>query len=166
MDTLDKGKHCSEEYCHQLDYLPMKCSACHRDFCADHFKYEAHNCEQANKIDFKIPVCEICENPIEFKRGKDLDLCLAEHMSKCQLASPKQESQKPKKVCNYKGCKSREVFRFECDVCHLNFCVRHRMPEIHLCDSDKGVSRTCSGEMQRLENQKKSVFSFKKIFSY
>ncbi len=166
MDTLDKGKHCSEEYCHQLDYLPMKCSACHKYFCTDHFKYKTHNCEEAKKIDYKIPTCEICKNPIEFKRGKDLDLCLAEHMSKCQFTFTNNEIQKPKKVCNYKGCKSREVFRFECDVCNLNFCVKHRMPEIHLCKSDKIAAKTCSSQMQRLEITKKDGFNLKKIFGY
>ena len=146
MDTLDKGKHCSEQYCHQLDYLPTKCKACFKYFCTEHYKFEAHHCEEAKKFDYKIPVCELCENAIEFKRGKNLDLCLAEHMEKCQLSDKRKE--KPKKICSYKNCKAKEVFRFECEKCHAIFCVKHRMPEIHLCNLQ---TESCSKQVRRRE---------------
>ena len=144
MDTLDKGKHCSEEYCHQLDYLPVTCNACLQVYCADHFKYEAHNCTQAKKLDYKIPVCELCAKTVEFKRGKDLDLCLAEHMSNCRMDS---SSSKPKgkKHCSYRSCKTKEGFRFECESCKGTYCVRHRMPEVHSCFA----TSSCSSQIQK-----------------
>lgn len=147
MDTLDKGKHCSEEYCHQLDYLPMTCKACSKVFCADHFKYEAHNCELAKTLDYKIPVCEVCEEAIEFKRDKDLDLCLAEHMENCQLYD-KSKRIKAKKYCHFKSCRTKEGFRFECERCQVTFCVKHRMPEVHMCSS---LARSCSSQMQKAQ---------------
>lgn len=152
MDTLDKGKHCSEKYCHQLDYLPMTCKACSRVFCSDHFKYEAHNCEQAKSFDYKIPVCEMCEEAVEFKRGKDLDLCLAEHMANCQL-NDKSKKIKQKKYCYFKGCKTKEGFRFDCEICHVTFCVKHRMPEVHLCSR---TASSCSSQMQKAQEKMSS----------
>lgn len=39
---MDIGKNCSE--CHALDFLPYTCEHCHRVFCANHRKLDAHNC--------------------------------------------------------------------------------------------------------------------------
>lgn len=142
MDLLDKGKHCSEEFCHQLDYLPMKCNACLKYFCSDHFKYESHNCKKAENFDYQIPTCDLCHETIEFKRGKDLDLCLAQHLQKCQFSSRNQETKKSTKKCHYKNCKSKEVFVFKCDECFFTYCTKHRLPEDHICDTVKNQARS------------------------
>lgn len=39
---MNIGKNCSE--CHALDFLPYTCEYCHRVFCADHRKLDAHKC--------------------------------------------------------------------------------------------------------------------------
>ena len=134
MELLDKGKHCEEEYCHQLDFLPMKCKACSKLFCSSHIKYDDHSCKEAYKFDYKIPTCLLCNQVIEFQRGKDLDLCLAEHMQKCE-----EESKRSKKQINNKcailHCKSKEIIPFECNNCNKKFCIKHRMQEDHECKS-------------------------------
>ena len=142
MDLLDKGKHCEEEFCHQLDFLPIECKLCRRHFCSEHFKYERHGCEKASAIDFKVPTCELCNEVIEFKRGKHMDLCLSEHLAKFHLdsddkrESATQSNAKPKKnnnKCIVKGCRSKDIINFECERCANKFCNRHRLPEVHMC---------------------------------
>ncbi|CAF0867839.1 unnamed protein product [Brachionus calyciflorus] len=155
MELLDKGKHCEEEYCHQLDLLPMKCKACNHFYCSEHFKYESHNCKEHKKFDFKIPTCELCNKTIEFRRGDDMDMCLARHMEKCQfneIAPKKVNSEK----CAHKTCKTKTngVFKFECLVCHKNFCNKHRIPEDHECTGI--MAKSCSQEARK---QKGSIFN-------
>ena len=154
MEVLDKGKHCAEEFCHQIDLLPMKCKACGNHFCAAHFKYEAHGCKEADKFNYKIPTCELCHQTIEFKRHKDLDLCLAEHLEKCQMSDHSSaRSKKPGKKCSLEGCRhKRDVFCFECETCGNSFCVRHRIPEDHKCtgrSASRTLTTTCSQEYAR-----------------
>lgn len=163
MELLDKGKHCDEEFCHQLDYLPIKCKACSKSFCKYHIRYDDHNCKEANKFNYKIPTCPICNKTIEFKRGKDLDICLAEHMQICQedMSNLSQQMNKVKlknnenKIykhkCTMRNCKSKEIIQFECQNCHNNFCIKHRMREDHNCMKKAASNltfKTCSQEYE------------------
>ena len=160
MEVLDKAKHCQEEFCHQIDLLPMQCKACKKSFCAAHFKYDNHKCTESAKLDYKIPECKICNKTIEFKRDKDLDLCLAEHMQKCFISNiSNRSSTQPKKVtaekskakkCMYKNCKTKEIFSFNCDTCQHTFCTKHRVPEIHKCSE---LLKSCSAQFNQTSNQ-------------
>jgi hypothetical protein len=158
MELLDKGKHCHEEFCHQLDFLPTQCKLCGHFYCSEHFKYESHKCVEAEKLNYKIPTCELCQKTIEFKRGKNLDECLAEHMSKCELGSATKKESKPKK-CAYKDCRSNKVFKVACEDCSLFFCVHHRIPESHECKmKQKRIPSSCSKQIQNADSNKKSSF--------
>jgi predicted nucleic acid binding AN1-type Zn finger protein len=145
MEILDKGKHCQEKSCNRLDLLPIQCKACKKSFCSFHVKCEAHECKETSKIDYKIPVCQICNKTIEFDRNKDLNICLSEHMHKCYLnylnnanqGKYFKEPEKEAKKCNYKKCKTKEIFQFKCDSCQLTFCTKHRVPEVHKCQEIK-----------------------------
>jgi predicted nucleic acid binding AN1-type Zn finger protein len=166
MELLDKGKHCSEETCHQLDLLPMKCKACLKYYCTEHFKYESHNCKEALKFNFKIPTCENCNRTIEFKRGKDLNLCLAEHLENCTLDEKHQTSKANRKEteskkCYFKNCKSKDVFVFECDWCAHSYCTKHRVPEVHLCLKN---NQSCSSQY-KFNNKEKlaDIFSISSL---
>ena len=147
MELLDKGKHCSEEFCHQLDLLPIKCKACFNFYCTEHFKYESHNCKQSNKYDYKIPTCELCNKTIEFKRGLNLDICLADHLEKCKIRNNLDLKEKIVKKCSYKNCKSKEIFVFECETCCLKYCTKHRIPESHKCVSN---NQSCSAQFRQI----------------
>ena len=164
MELLDKGKHCQEEFCHQIDFLPMQCKACKKHFCSEHFKYEAHRCTESEKFNFKVPVCEICSKPIEFKRGRDLDLCLAEHLEKCLRINDETENgnkvtneKKPTKKCSFEGCRSKEnVFKFECESCSQVFCNKHRIPEVHNCRV--ASHKSCSQQFRSANTKKESNY--------
>jgi AN1-type zinc finger protein 2 len=142
MELLDTGKHCSEEFCHQFDFLPVKCKACHKIYCSEHITYESHDCIEAKSLNYKIPTCELCSQIIPFNRSKDLDMCLAEHMQTCQLndettlnnTKVQKKLAKELNKCCFDGCRSKDpVLNINCDSCDKKFCIKHRMPEIHKC---------------------------------
>jgi predicted nucleic acid binding AN1-type Zn finger protein len=146
MDLLDKGIHCEEKFCHQLDYLPLKCKACSKNFCSEHIKYANHHCTESYKFNYEIPVCPLCNHTIEFQRGKDLDICLAEHIQQCELNSHMNKLQiqkSQKKKCSFNNCKSKDSLRFDCQKCHNSYCIKHRIQEDHNCQQQQ---HTCSQE--------------------
>jgi len=162
MDLLDKGKHCNQEYCHQLDLLPIKCKACFNYYCADHFKYESHNCKLSEKFNYKIPTCNNCNQVIEFKRGKDLNICLNEHLKICKQNSnsnSNNNSNNKSKKCSYKNCKSKEIFTFKCDDCGLEFCTKHRIQEVHSCQMDHEKSSSSFNTNNKINLNIKENFS-------
>ncbi|XP_077305243.1 AN1-type zinc finger protein 2A isoform X2 [Lithobates pipiens] len=58
MELPDLGKHCSEDTCKQLDFLPLKCDACEDLFCKDHITYDQHKCTFAYKKIFTNRCCK------------------------------------------------------------------------------------------------------------
>jgi hypothetical protein len=154
MDLLDKGKHCQEELCHQLSFLPMQCKACAKIFCSEHFKYDAHNCKESCKFDFKVPNCSLCLQPIEFTRDKTIELCLAEHMQKCDSTAAKKKNDSNAKKCSFKNCKSKDLFKIECDNCQLLYCKKHRLPEVHECNNKS--TESCAKQFSKMSLNGKS----------
>ena len=41
---MDIGGHCAFLTCNRLDFLPIKCRFCLRDFCEEHMTPERHDC--------------------------------------------------------------------------------------------------------------------------
>jgi predicted nucleic acid binding AN1-type Zn finger protein len=165
MELLDRGKHCEEEFCHQLDYLPMKCKACAKLFCNYHVKYDDHNCKEAYKFNYKIPTCPTCNQTVEFQRGKDLDICLAEHMQNCndeKILNKKFSNislKQQKNKCSVLKCKTKDIIQFECKNCFKNYCVKHRIQEDHDCSARSqlfgyGVFKTCGQQHKSTTNTK------------
>ncbi|XP_057668806.1 AN1-type zinc finger protein 2A-like [Diorhabda carinulata] len=56
MEFPKLGKYCAKLTCNKFDFLPIKCDACHLDFCVTHIRYEAHNCQYVRKKN--IPTIE------------------------------------------------------------------------------------------------------------
>lgn len=44
MTDLEIGKHCGNEDCNRLDFLPIKCIKCHIFFCQYHCNISKHKC--------------------------------------------------------------------------------------------------------------------------
>ncbi|XP_021373510.1 AN1-type zinc finger protein 1-like [Mizuhopecten yessoensis] len=44
----DLGKHCSVQFCKQIDFLPFDCDGCGKSFCVDHKFPDDHKCDQVN----------------------------------------------------------------------------------------------------------------------
>jgi len=158
MEFPDLGKHCSESFCRQIDFLPVKCDACQKVFCSDHFTYTSHQCPSAYKKDVQVPVCPLCSSPVPMKRGDMPDIAVSAHIDNDCKSDP---AVKKRKIytnrCNKKGCKVKELIKVTCDSCQLNFCLTHRHPQDHECGgAAKGASTSRAGlaAMQRLQASK------------
>ncbi|GCB77118.1 hypothetical protein scyTo_0019966 [Scyliorhinus torazame] len=138
MEFPDLGKHCSENSCKRLDFLPMKCDACSHIFCKDHISYAQHKCASSYKKDFQVPVCPLCNTPVPVRRGEMPDIRVGEHIDRECRSDP---AQKKRKIftnkCSKTGCKQKEMIKLTCDQCHLNFCLKHRYPLDHECKADE-----------------------------
>ncbi|XP_059583541.1 AN1-type zinc finger protein 2B isoform X2 [Alligator mississippiensis] len=134
MELPDLGAPCSEAACRRLDFLPLKCDACERIFCADHVSYARHRCTSAYKKDVQVPVCPLCNTPVPARRGEMPDAAVGAHMDRDCRADP---AQRPRKIftnkCGQAGCRQREMMPVLCEQCRRNFCLKHRHPLDHDC---------------------------------
>jgi len=125
------GQHCSDSFCKQLDYLPMKCDACNQLFCKDHIQYDDHGCKSLYKQNIQVPVCPLCQTPIPVPRGTVPDLAVSAHIEEnCQR---KEKEKIFANKCNKPKCKKKELVPCICNTCRLNFCLTHRHPVDHNC---------------------------------
>ncbi|ESO10533.1 hypothetical protein HELRODRAFT_124735, partial [Helobdella robusta] len=137
MELPNLGKNCSFWQCNKLDFLPVKCDACQNIFCKDHYSYVHHSCPNRHLRDNQIPMCPLCSKavPVKFEKGETADQVVGRHIDNdCQSDAAEM---KRKKVynnrCNVKGCKQKEMIKFECYKCQLNFCLKHRLDIDHSC---------------------------------
>ncbi|XP_058536707.1 AN1-type zinc finger protein 2A [Ochotona princeps] len=134
MEFPDLGKHCSEKTCRRLDFLPLRCSECHRDFCKDHFTCAAHSCPLAFQKDVRVPVCPLCHVPVPVRRGQVADVVVGEHMDGGCRSRPGKSGEKVFTFrCSREGCKRKELLPVACAQCRAHFCIRHRHPLDHRC---------------------------------
>jgi len=161
------GDHCSHKGCNQLDFLPIKCSACNQKFCSSHYKFADHACAKASpeQLDsgnqYQIPVCPLCDKTVPFLDGKrDANAAIDRHIS---LGCDSKKSAKPKiykNRCNKKGCKKKEAHGFKCAVCKLSFCIKHRFETDHEC---RGVM--AMREVERMKRLQRFDPGFLQSFS-
>jgi predicted nucleic acid binding AN1-type Zn finger protein len=137
----DLGKHCSEELCHQLDFLPFKCDACSKIFCLEHRSYKSHNCSKATVKDSTVLICPICAATVKTVFGEDPNLTMEKHSqtSNCDPNNYAKVMKKPK--CPVKGCHELLTFsnKMTCKSCNKATCVRHRFPADHACVIKSGT---------------------------
>ncbi|XP_053659004.1 AN1-type zinc finger protein 2A [Anopheles marshallii] len=130
MEFPNLGKHCSEQFCNKLDFLPMKCDACGAIFCSDHFSYKDHACPSAYKKDVQVPICPLCGDPVPTPRDVSPDITVGAHIDRfCTSDRKKIYTNR----CSYRNCKKKELIPVNCSVCRLNFCLKHRHTTDHDC---------------------------------
>ncbi|GJQ65320.1 hypothetical protein Trydic_g7436 [Trypoxylus dichotomus] len=133
MEFPHLGNHCSNQNCNKLDFLPIKCDACGKIFCNEHFHYTTHNCTDAYKKDNQVPVCPLCNVPIPVG-NQPPDSAVGAHMDNdCQSDPAKNRRRVFTNKCSKKGCKIKEVIPVLCNDCSMNFCLKHRHPVDHSC---------------------------------
>ncbi|VDM96459.1 unnamed protein product [Thelazia callipaeda] len=129
------GRHCHANSCHLLDFLPVRCDACQRDFCASHYAYDAHNCISAYKKNIQVPVCPLCGVPIPVARNERPDAKVGNHIDSNCKSNPASamKGRIYTNRCSQVYCKKRELIPIKCDECGQNFCLKHRFPADHDC---------------------------------
>lgn len=138
MELPHIGEHCALQQCNQLDFLPVKCDACLKVFCLEHYRYERHHCETARNKDFQVPVCPLCMQPVVSKRDQPPDLAVSQHIDQfCTkndlLKNYRQRRTTNLQACAYKSCKQKDLIYLQCADCKAKFCIKHRHPTDHLC---------------------------------
>lgn len=141
MEMPHLGKHCPEETCKKLDFLPMNCDACNQSFCFEHFNYANHNCQSAYKKNIQVPVCPLCNAPVPGIRGQSPDITVGAHIDNdCQADPAKSRRKVFTNRCSMKGCRIKEVVPVLCSECSLNYCLKHRHPTDHRCERKPSVA--------------------------
>lgn len=138
MELPNLGTHCSEATCNRLDFLPVKCDGCQKQFCMDHMKYAQHACPNAQDKDVQVPVCPLCNAPVPSPKNQPPDIAVGAHIDQdCQSTTAKSKRKKRLLACRADGCKAKEIIPVVCSECSLNFCLRHRFPDQHKCQGKR-----------------------------
>ncbi|KIY69598.1 hypothetical protein CYLTODRAFT_372403 [Cylindrobasidium torrendii FP15055 ss-10] len=112
---LDVGRQCNQSNCHQVDFLPIRCS-CTAYFCRDHITPDAHECPT-----------HVSSNTSSPSGAQPLDRCSLEHCEKPSLGAFAAEEAKKDALCTR---------------CRLAFCAEHRYPDVHACTPSSGSEHT------------------------
>ncbi|GAA5901011.1 hypothetical protein JCM8208_007590 [Rhodotorula glutinis] len=160
-EFLDIGRHCSDDSCRQLDFLPFSCPSCGLPFCAEHWKPDGgHHCASYDPAlaDNRIPSCPLCSTPISFPPGTDPNLPMDAHLSTlCPILHPHlapssssssttpTTRNKPHNECRAPRCRTRMVVPIRCDQCRKSFCPAHRFPSDHACAGGEVAARGGAG---------------------
>uniref|UniRef100_A0A023FGY2 AN1-type domain-containing protein n=1 Tax=Amblyomma cajennense TaxID=34607 RepID=A0A023FGY2_AMBCJ len=157
MEFPELGQHCSESSCKRLDFLPVKCDACGKIYCKDHFQYRHHGCTVGISKDVQVPVCPLCNCPVPSRRGDLPDVAVSSHIDRECQSDPAQAKRKAYvNRCSVKGCKQKELIPVNCRHCSLNHCLKHRYPDEHNC-TGKGTSPSGAAAMARLQQKASSA---------
>lgn len=123
------------------DFLPIKCSACNKIFCSNHFSFKAHKCPHQDDGDHQVPMCPLCNKPVPMKAGESADNVVSAHIDQnCQSQGEKVF----KNRCSFAMCKKRELMPLMCEACGLNHCLTHRHPSDHNCQPKTTNSNSSS----------------------
>lgn len=105
-------------------------------------RYDLHRCQSAYKKDVQVPVCPLCNQPVQWKRGEAPDLAVGDHIDRDCQSDPAREKRKVfGNKCSMKGCKQKEVVPIICENCRMNYCLKHRHVADHACKGNNPVDR-------------------------
>lgn len=97
--------HCA--HCKQREFLPFECKSCAASFCLSHRTRESHECPA----------------------------WIAEQAAARAAPKPAPIALPVKFKCSKRGCKVKEIISINCRNCAHNFCIAHRFPTQHQCES-------------------------------
>lgn len=151
-DAFHVGHHCDDKTCNRLDFLPVRCDGCSKNFCSDHFRYKDHHCPSGLQNDNQVPTCPLCQAPIPVKRGEIPDIRVGQHIdADCKSETALSKRKIFTNVCSATGCKKKEMMRVDCTSCRKTFCLAHRFPEDHRCQGPtSSVSRAGAAALARI----------------
>ncbi|KAI8082668.1 uncharacterized protein B0P05DRAFT_537948 [Gilbertella persicaria] len=140
MELPQVGRHCQLDGCHALDFLPVSCPLCQHTFCGDHRLPLDHHCSQWACVDKQLVQCNICQQLVKAPENASLspEKALEKHVeSRCSLYLYSPTNKKVNDRCNVDKCFDIDprVGPVHCDGCNRDFCLRHRHPSSHGCQS-------------------------------
>ncbi|PKC15638.1 hypothetical protein RhiirA5_370502 [Rhizophagus irregularis] len=148
MEFPNIGENCSFKGCSQLDFLPFWCGSCGKKYCLDHRYPNSHEC-------------------FRWSENEKLEEHLKSNCVLHLLSSIPIEKQK----CFITECKNKSeggvMVYVVCDGCGEAFCLKHRHPPAHQCESlnvasDEKAKRRVKAEELISKYKKKSASSILK----
>ncbi|KAL5110948.1 AN1-type zinc finger protein 2B [Taenia crassiceps] len=135
MEFPDLGEQCAVKSCRMLDFLPVRCSGCHKVFCKDHYIFESHSCPVGNGLERQVPVCPLCGVPVPIGPNECADFKVGHHIDTACKSQPALALKGKifKNACSVPRCKKKELVPLCCERCHLNYCISHRNELDHNC---------------------------------
>ncbi|KAG7628858.1 Zinc finger AN1 and C2H2 domain-containing stress-associated protein 13 [Arabidopsis thaliana] len=144
----DLGKHCSVDYCKQIDFLPFTCDRCLQVFCLDHRSYMKHDCPKGNRGDVTVVICPLCAKGVRLNPDEDPNITWEKHVNTDCDPSNYEKAVKKKK-CPVPRC--RELLTFsntiKCRDCSIDHCLKHRFGPDHSCSGPKNPESSFSSFM-------------------
>ncbi|KAL5971932.1 AN1-type zinc finger protein 2B [Taenia solium] len=139
MEFPDLGEQCAVKSCRMLDFLPVRCSGCHKVFCKDHYFFDCHSCPVGNEKERQVPVCPLCGVLVPTGPNESADIKVGHHIDTACQSQPALTLKGKifKNACSVPRCKKKELVPLRCERCHLNYCISHRNELDHNC---KGIS--------------------------
>lgn len=133
----DCGAQCADPYCRQRDLLPVRCDACEKTYCSEHFKYEAHQCTKGMVAraakDKRVIVCPLCAKAVPLVASEDENAVWERHATSNECQPAPTPVAKPR--CPVAGCKEKltTISTFACGSCGKKVCMKHRYEDAHEC---------------------------------
>ncbi|GAA5951518.1 hypothetical protein JCM3765_005959 [Sporobolomyces pararoseus] len=163
---LEIGRHCSEDSCRQLDFLPFKCPSCSLPFCSTHWRPPSgHSCPSYNPslYDNRVPSCPLCSLPVPpLTANGDPNESMNLHLENdCSILHPEKKREKPKNECQVTKCKNKLLVEIKCDKCRGRYCTSHRFEKDHKCDGGEAYRRKLAEE----ESQRRKSKPFGGLFN-
>ncbi|CAN8279759.1 unnamed protein product [Cochlearia groenlandica] len=136
----DLGKHCSVDYCKQIDFLPFTCDRCLQVFCLDHRSYMKHKCPKGNRGDVSVVICPLCAKGVRLNQEEEEDpnITWEKHVNTdCDPSN--YEKTVNKKKCPVFRCRESLTFSntIKCRDCCIDHCLKHRFGPDHACPGPK-----------------------------
>lgn len=71
-----------------LDFLPVRCSGCHKVFCKDHYFFDCHSCPVGNAKERQVPVCPLCGVLVPIGPNESADVKVGHHIDTACKSQP------------------------------------------------------------------------------
>ncbi|KAI9208882.1 uncharacterized protein BJ171DRAFT_487551 [Polychytrium aggregatum] len=123
MELHELGRHCAVPECHRLDYLPVRCGFCRKEYCHEHRETKDHpDCTgRPSRI---VQVCGQCQQPLSGTEVAPHD---------CDAYNARRKAAKKASRCHVQGCSKTTLVPMECRACGRRICLAHRAPQDHAC---------------------------------
>ena len=133
-DFDDIGGVCCIKTCKKREYCIYGCQSCKKIYCFEHRTKEAHDCpvEEKHEKGEWLPQCPLCKIGVEMGSETDPDVVISQHIDRgCDKSKRRSE----KTLCAKARCKQKEFVPAFCRYCSSHYCMTHRHPSDHACNS-------------------------------
>ncbi|KAG0175362.1 AN1-type zinc finger protein 1 [Apophysomyces sp. BC1015] len=145
MELPHVGKHCALSICNALDFLPVTCPFCKLTFCGQHRLPHDHECDSCTS-ETVLTECDQCHQLF-----KSIESLKQHSVTGCM---------RPVQLCGVDKCGALDpMMEARCDGCDRIFCLKHRYPSSHACQSLN--ARDERKEQRRLAAQETIKKTFK-----